>query len=75
MLLSIQSLLSATPYFNEPGYEDHNKASDKHNIELYNSKVIPRLYGPNTVHILMDDRSVMRISDLQSFSHWRKRLA
>lgn len=44
MLLSIQSLLSATPYFNEPGYEDRNKASDKHNIELYNSKVIPHLY-------------------------------
>ncbi|KAJ6134698.1 hypothetical protein N7523_001020 [Penicillium sp. IBT 18751x] len=39
VLLSIQSLLSATPYFNEPGYEDHNKESDKQNVELYNSKI------------------------------------
>lgn len=42
VLLSIQSLLSATPYFNEPGYEDCNKESDQENIELYNSKVSHR---------------------------------
>jgi ubiquitin-conjugating enzyme E2 Z len=51
VLLSIQSLLSATPYSNEPGYEDCDNESDKENIELYNSKVSHHYYRFfSTVH-------------------------
>lgn len=46
ILLSIQSLMSANPYENEPGFEDANETSDKKNQQDYVQKVNP---GPGTV--------------------------
>lgn len=39
ILLSIQSLMSANPYENEPGFEDANEAQDKRNQRDYIQKV------------------------------------
>jgi len=39
ILLSIQSLMSANPYENEPGFEDANETSDKRNQKDYIDKV------------------------------------
>lgn len=39
ILLSIQSLLSANPYENEPGFEDANEESDKVYQKDYIQKV------------------------------------
>ncbi|GAB1311288.1 Ubiquitin-conjugating enzyme E2 Z [Madurella fahalii] len=39
ILLSIQSLMSANPYENEPGFEDANEASDKKNQKDYVQKI------------------------------------
>ncbi|KAI9838761.1 MAG: hypothetical protein M1838_004504 [Thelocarpon superellum] len=40
ILISIQSLMSANPYENEPGFEDANKSEhDKNNIAEYASKI------------------------------------
>ena len=41
ILLSIQSLMSANPYENEPGFEDANEASDQKNQKDYVQKVVP----------------------------------
>ncbi|KAL2018867.1 hypothetical protein VTK56DRAFT_292 [Thermocarpiscus australiensis] len=39
ILLSIQSLMSANPYENEPGFEDANEPSDKKNQKDYVQKI------------------------------------
>lgn len=39
ILLSIQSLMSANPYENEPGFEDANDAADKKHQKDYVQKV------------------------------------
>lgn len=39
ILLSIQSLMSANPYENEPGFEDANEVSDKKNQKDYVQKI------------------------------------
>ncbi|KAJ4416365.1 hypothetical protein N0V82_006802 [Gnomoniopsis sp. IMI 355080] len=39
ILLSIQSLMSANPYENEPGFEDANETSDKKNQQDYVQKI------------------------------------
>jgi ubiquitin-protein ligase len=44
ILLSIQSLMSANPYENEPGFEDANEPSDQKYQKDYVQKVI-RLSG------------------------------
>lgn len=41
ILLSIQSLMSANPYENEPGFEDANDTNDKKNQNDYVQKVGP----------------------------------
>ena len=39
VLLSIQSLLSSNPYFNEPGFEEQSaRSQDAKQIQLYNDK-------------------------------------
>lgn len=40
ILLSIQSLMSANPYENEPGFEDANEVQDKRNQKDYVQKVV-----------------------------------
>ncbi|KAL4960892.1 ubiquitin-conjugating enzyme E2 [Aspergillus stella-maris] len=39
VLLSIQSLMSANPYENEPGYENANSHQDKDNMAHYKAKI------------------------------------
>ena len=39
ILISIQSLMSANPYENEPGYENARSSEDKKNIANYVAKV------------------------------------
>ncbi|KAL7629357.1 hypothetical protein AAE478_000877 [Parahypoxylon ruwenzoriense] len=39
ILLSIQSLMSANPYENEPGFEDANESQDKKNQKEYVAKI------------------------------------
>lgn len=41
VLLSIQSLLSANPYINEPGFENATNPEDKEKTEVYKAKVGP----------------------------------
>lgn len=50
ILLSIQSLMSANPYENEPGFEYANSEADKAYQKDYIAKVSKKsLYGPTMV--------------------------